>query len=51
LAKRIPKVTMEHKLKLSQILADYVSPELLSAEYIVPTVFDRNVAEVIARGM
>lgn len=51
LAKRIPKVTMEHKLKLSQILADYVSPELLSPEYIVPTVFDRNVAEVIAKWM
>lgn len=50
LAKRISKVTIEHKLKLAEILADYVG-EKLSSEYIIPTVFDRNVADVIANGM
>lgn len=48
LAKRISKVTIAHKLKLWKILANYVG-EKLNQDYIVPSVFDREVAEVIAR--
>ncbi len=50
LAKRISKVTLEHKLKLSQILVDYMGDNI-NSEQIVPSVFDRNVAEVIAEGL
>jgi malate dehydrogenase (oxaloacetate-decarboxylating) len=50
LAKRIPKVLIEHKLKLATILAEYVWDKL-SPEYIVPSVFDRNVADIIAKEM
>lgn len=48
LQKRIPKVLMEHKLKLGKIIADYVGDKL-SPEYIIPSVFDRNIADIIAQ--
>lgn len=47
LAKRIPKVLIEHKLRLGTILAEYVGDNL-NPECIVPSVFDRTVADVIA---
>ena len=50
LEKRISKVTIEHKLKLSQILVDYMGEEI-DSEHIIPSVFDRNVAQVIADGL
>ncbi len=50
LAKRIPKVTLDIKLRLAVLLAEYVGDKL-SLEYIVPTVFDRNLADVIASQM
>lgn len=50
LAKRIPKVTVDIKLKLATLLADYVWDKL-SADYIVPTVFDKNLADMIAQRM
>ena len=50
LEKRISKVTIEHKLKLSQILVVYMGEEI-DSEHIIPSVFDRSVAQVIADGL
>lgn len=50
LAKRIPKVTVDIKLKLATLLADYAWDKL-SADYIIPTVFDKHLADMIAQRM
>ena len=45
----VKKITIEMKLKAAQALADYV--ENPSEENIIPSVFDKNVAKVIAESV
>ena len=44
-------ITLRMKLKAAEALADVVKPEELSAEYIVPSVFNRDVAPKVAQAV
>ena len=45
---RARKITMGMKLKAAEALANAVRPEELSAEYIIPSVFNKDVAPRVA---
>lgn len=45
------KITEEMKLAASMGLASLVSPEELSAEYVIPSAFDPRVAKVVAKAV
>ena len=45
---RARKITMGMKLKAAEALANVVRPEELSAEYIIPSVFNKDVAPRVA---
>ena len=42
------KITTEVELAAGRAIADAVRPEELSADYIVPTVFNPNVVKAVA---
>src|SRR6476661_4169127 len=46
-----PRITEEMKLAAAQGIADVVAPDDLSEDYIVPSVFDRDVAPAVAEGV
>jgi malate dehydrogenase (oxaloacetate-decarboxylating) len=46
-----PRITEEMKLAAAQGIADVVAPDDLSEDYIIPSVFDRDVAPAVARAV
>ena len=48
---RAPKITEEMKLAAAQGIADVVAEEDLAEDYIIPSVFDREVAPAVARAV
>ncbi len=46
-----PRITEEMKLAAAQAIADVVAPDDLSEDYIIPSVFDRDVAPAVARAV
>jgi malate dehydrogenase (oxaloacetate-decarboxylating) len=46
-----PRITEEMKLAAAQGIADVVAPEDLSEDYIIPSVFDRDVAPAVAQAV
>ena len=46
-----PRITEEMKLVAAQGIADVVSDDDLSEDYIIPSVFDRDVAPAVARAV
>ncbi len=46
-----PRITEEMKLAAAQAIADVVSAEDLSENYIIPSVFDRDVAPAVAQAV
>lgn len=48
---RASRITMRMKLKAAEALASVVRPEELSADYIIPSVFNRDVAPRIAQAV
>jgi len=46
-----PRITEEMKLAASQGIADVVAPDDLSEDYIIPSVFDRDVAPAVAQAV
>jgi malate dehydrogenase (oxaloacetate-decarboxylating) len=46
-----PRITEEMKLAAAQGIADAVAPDDLSEDYIIPSVFDRDVAPAVARAV
>ena len=46
-----PRITEEMKLAAAQGIADVVSEEDLSEDYIIPSVFDRDVAPAVAKAV
>jgi len=46
-----PEITEEMKLAAAQGIAEVVQPEDLSEEYIIPSVFDRDVSPAVARAV
>jgi malate dehydrogenase (oxaloacetate-decarboxylating) len=46
-----PRITEEMKLAAANGIADVVQPEDLSEDYIIPSVFDRDVAPAVARAV
>ncbi len=48
---RATHITMGMKLKAAEALASVVRPEELSAEYIIPSVFNRDVATKVAQAV
>ena len=49
LACRASRINEEMKLAAAQAIASIIAPEELHPEYIVPSVFDKRVAEAVAR--
>ncbi|HEX8186998.1 MAG TPA: malic enzyme-like NAD(P)-binding protein, partial [Pyrinomonadaceae bacterium] len=49
LACRASRINEEMKLAAAQAIASIITPEELHPEYIVPSVFDKRVAEAVAR--
>jgi malate dehydrogenase (oxaloacetate-decarboxylating) len=49
LACRASKINEEMKLAAAHAIAEIIAPEELHPEYIVPSVFDKRVAEAVAR--
>jgi malate dehydrogenase (oxaloacetate-decarboxylating) len=49
LACRASRINEEMKLAAAQAIAEIITPEELHPEYIVPSVFDKRVAEAVAR--
>ena len=48
---RAPKITEEMKLAAAYGIAEVISPSELSEDYIIPSVFDRRVAEAVAQAV
>ena len=48
---RATHITMGMKIKAAEALASVVRPEELSAEYIIPSVFNRDVATKVAQAV
>jgi len=48
---RAASITHEMELAAAHALAGVIPPEKLSSDYIVPSVFDRSVAPVVARAV
>jgi malate dehydrogenase (oxaloacetate-decarboxylating) len=48
---RAPQINEAMKLAAAHAIANTIEPDELSAEYIVPSVFDRRVAEAVARAV
>ncbi|MDA8194299.1 MAG: NADP-dependent malic enzyme [Thermaerobacter sp.] len=48
---RVSQITMRMKLKAAEALASVVKPDELSAEYIIPSVFNRGVATKVAQAV
>jgi malate dehydrogenase (oxaloacetate-decarboxylating) len=48
---RAGKITEEMKLAAAKALADLISPEELSADYIIPSPFDERVAPAVSRSV
>jgi malate dehydrogenase (oxaloacetate-decarboxylating) len=46
-----PRITEEMKLAAAQGIADVVAPDDLSEDYIIPSVFDRDVAPAVAEAV
>ena len=46
-----PRITEEMKLAAAQGIADVVAAEDLSEDYIIPSVFDRDVAPAVAKAV
>ena len=46
-----PRITEEMKLAAAQGIAEVVQPDDLSEDYIIPSVFDRDVAPAVARAV
>ncbi len=46
-----PRITEEMKLAAAQAIADVVAAEDLSEDYIIPSVFDRDVAPAVAKAV
>jgi malate dehydrogenase (oxaloacetate-decarboxylating) len=46
---RASRINEEMKLAAAQAIAEIITPEELHPEYIVPSVFDKRVAEAVAR--
>ena len=46
-----PRITEEMKLAAAQGIADVVAEEDLSEDYIIPSVFDRDVAPAVAKAV
>ncbi len=46
-----PRITEEMKLAAAQAIADVVAEEDLSEDYIIPSVFDRDVAPAVAKAV
>jgi malate dehydrogenase (oxaloacetate-decarboxylating) len=49
LACRASRINEEMKLSAAQAIASIITPEELHPEYIVPSVFDRRIAEAVSR--
>jgi malate dehydrogenase (oxaloacetate-decarboxylating) len=49
LACRASRINEEMKLAAAQAIASIITPEELHPEYVVPSVFDKRVAEAVAR--
>jgi malate dehydrogenase (oxaloacetate-decarboxylating) len=49
LACRASRINEEMKLAAAEAIASIITPEELHPEYIVPSVFDKRVAEAVAR--
>ena len=45
---RASEINDEMKIAAAKAIADYVKPEELSAEYIIPSALDRGVAAAVA---
>ena len=48
---RASDINEEMKMAAAQALADLVSPEELSADYIIPAAFDRRVGPAVAKAV
>jgi malate dehydrogenase (oxaloacetate-decarboxylating) len=48
---RASEINEEMKLAASKALADLVSPEELSADYIIPAAFDKRVGPAVAKAV
>jgi malate dehydrogenase (oxaloacetate-decarboxylating) len=48
---RAPKITEEMKLAAAQGIADVVADDELDEEYIIPSVFNRDVSQAVARAV
>ena len=48
---RASQINDEMKIAAAYAIADYVKPEELSADYIIPSALDRNVAQAVAKAV
>ena len=48
---RASDINEEMKMAAAQALADLVSPEELSADYIIPAAFDKRVGPAVAKAV
>ena len=51
LAARAPQITEEMEIKAAYAIADLVTPEQLSADYVIPSALDKTVAAAVAQAV
>ncbi len=51
LAARAPQITEEMEIKAAYAIADLVTPEQLSADYVIPSALDKSVANAVAQAV
>ncbi len=51
LAARAPQITEEMEIKAAYAIADLVTPEQLSADYVIPSALDKSVADAVAQAV